>query len=482
MALPVIPIPLPQQSINPFASSLDLLNSAIKGSIVNQYLPQSLQASLTQQNLQNQMMQPKVQYAPQFAQAELAQAQAQPAYTRAQTQGILQGTIPEQQALAALYGINTKKAAALLPYDVQKGQAGVFTDPVLSKLFQLSLANNTGEIPSQYLSSIGLPTTPQELNNYGAPTNQQVNNQAAPGMPNLGNVISNGIRNVGNNPYQPQATLNVQKNSPITNTSQYTGTPLQNFAYFGSTVDPFLLKQMQAQAEETGKSNVQNWNETFKDAQKDVSNMNSMINNLNQFKSNYAQSYYKGTALGRIPSSGLETALIPGNLGVERSADNAANQLAADVGKTKLGGQITNQKLKFLMSLKPSRDMTPETVQTISDSLMMFARRGQELPQFMNAAYNMGIDSKTAQTLWDEYNVQRPLFDYYNNTPYTQFQGSWQDFLTPDAIQSAKSGKQFVSIPKFNTPQQLLNWRENLPQNQKDYVKSIMIGANKNAS
>lgn len=462
MALPVIPIQAetPQQA-NPFATSLGMLNDAIKGSIVNQYLPQQLQAQILQQQMQNQMIQPETQMANQFAQAKLANMQIDAPYKQALMQEIFQGKIPLNQAMSAMYGTEAQTGQELMPYKVQEQQGKVFSDPILQRLFETGLANKTGQIPSQYLGSVGLPT------------NQQVNNQATQGMPNLGSVIAGGIQNRGLNPIANNLPSGA---NPVNSPKGFGGDTFQNFALFGSPLNPIQMAQMKSGAETAGKTGVTTWNDALNHANSDSDLGNQLEQATNQFKAGYDKATYKGPSLGTLPATGWKTALLPGNLTPEQDTDNASQNLAALRAKLIAGGRVTNYEFQFVQNLKPNRAMTPQTAQMTSDFLSQRAKQMQEMPKFLEAAQQQGLDVRTAQNLWNMYRQQRPVYNFQTRTPYNQFIGSWRDYLNPDAVQAAQTGQSYLSVPNFSNKKDLISWYNTLPDFDKQTFRQEYSG------
>lgn len=461
MAIPVIPIQAetPAQA-NPFATSWGMLNDAIKGAIINQYLPQSLSADVMGKNLQNQMAYPEAQMAPQFAQAKLAAAQAGIPLTQAQTQEILQGRIPLNQAMTGMYGTEAQTAQQLMPYKVQEQQGKVFQDPLMQKLFEYSLAHKTGEIPSQYIQAAGVPTP------------EQISGQATQNMPNLGNFISGAIQNKGLNPISNNFQQGV---NPLNSPNGYTGNSFQNWALFGSPLNPIQMAQMKSGAETQGKTGVTNWNDELSKAQAASDDSNQLLYTLNQFQNAYKNATYKGPTLGTLPTSGWKTAFL-GDLSPEQQVDKASKALSNNI-KDIIGGRVTQYEFANLKDMNPSRTDTPETAQVRSDYLIQRAQQMQELPKFMIAAKNEGLDLRTSQNLWNMYRQQRPVYNFQTKTPYPQFIDSWREYLNPEAVQAVQNGQPYLSVPKFSNKADLINWYHTLPEADKNTFRNEYSGA-----
>jgi len=109
MAIPVVNFnPETFQQANPMLAGMGAAQDLYAKGIQNRYLAPMLAQQLQQAQLQNQIMQPQAQYAPQLTAADLAYKQAQAPFASAQTQGILRGQIPLQQSQAALAGTESQ--------------------------------------------------------------------------------------------------------------------------------------------------------------------------------------------------------------------------------------------------------------------------------------------------------------------------------------------------------------------------------------
>jgi hypothetical protein len=463
MAIPVIPIsPETPEQANPYAYGAAEMNNVITGQIANQYLSPQLAANLFHQQLLNKIMQPQAQLAPQMVDAQLAQAQAQAPYTRAQTQaitqgqipleqaqtaGIYQGQIPEQRAMAGLYGANANQINTLLPYREEQMQGQVFSDPILARLYQASLANRTGVIPNQFLNEIGLG------NNQGMPPISQGNGSSFSPM------ISG----------QPSQVIPMNGAQPATAPKAFGGSPFQNYAMFGMPYNPLQWLAAQKQISQQATTGVTQWNDALNSANTDSTLGYQLSNFAKQFQNGYKNSTYKGSTLGKVPSTGWETSVL-GNMSPEQITDNASQNAAALVAKLIAGGRVTNYEMQYMNTLKPNRSMTPQAAQETSDFLIQRAKQMQELPQFLNAAKNMGVDVNTARSLWNMYRNQRPVYNFQTQQPNTQFDGSWKDYLNPQAIQAAQSGLPYVPMPNFGNQQEFKNWIKTLNPSDKRTV------------
>src|ERR1700720_592078 len=194
MAIPVIPIGAETfQQPNAYATNAAMLQNLYTSQIQNQYLPATLSAQLMHQQLTNQQLQPQAQLAPQMAQADLARAQVLPDYMRAQMQGILQGTIPMQQALGGMYGTEAGKNQFLLnnPGLMLPGMGQNLAGyAILQKLMPQVFGQPQSSSPGQDVMA---------GNNLASGNSTQL-----PGMPSMGNISPQNSMNgsiLPNNPY-----------------------------------------------------------------------------------------------------------------------------------------------------------------------------------------------------------------------------------------------------------------------------------------
>lgn len=438
------------QQANPFLSGMQAGQGLFQGmqdARTRQLQANALQAQLpfvapeAQQQLQaaklaNALQQNTLNFAPQMSAADLAQKQAQPQLTLAQAAA--------QRALPGLYGAegasdyaNAARAQVeanlrrqQTPFLVQQEQEKLYQDPILSRMYQVGLANQTGAIPSSSMNMLGLG------NQSGVQPGTQSNYRSLP-------TYANGFSLA--NPNLP--------NNALTAPKTYTGDSAQNYYAFGTPYSPLQMAQLKGQAEETGKTGVTSWNDAQAEAQKDSDIANTTIPLLNQFNDSYKKSTYTGKLAG-VPVTGFAS-LLSGNTSNEQAADNASQNIAAAVAKLIAGGRVTNYEMQYINNLKPNRYMSPQTAQMASDFLKSKMQQLGEQQNFLNAARNAGVDVQTAQTLWQNYRNQRNPYDFNNRRVNTNFQGTWKDYLSPQAINAAQTGQNYVPLPKFSSDSKL---------------------------
>jgi hypothetical protein len=168
---------------NPFMAGLSATQGLMNQYLTNQnqqaanaYQVPNLQQALLNAQYNNQILQPKAQTANQWNAAGLAYANQQAPNLAAQTQGILQGQIPVNQAQAGLYGTEAAKNQFLLnnPGMMAPGMAGqiaginylqqhnpgLFQSPGATQQPQVQTPPATGVNAPLSTTGVGLPSAP----------------------------------------------------------------------------------------------------------------------------------------------------------------------------------------------------------------------------------------------------------------------------------------------------------------------------------
>lgn len=388
--------------------------------VAAQYAQPNAQQELLKAQLNNQILQPQAQYAPQMTVAELALKRAMPNY---------------YNALAGQAGANSSLLAAhanLLnqetPYMVQKAQADVYSDPLFAKANQAAMLQQQAQNNPQLSSILG------QLN-----------------QPYSGQSFSQGAK-------IPYATGMAPQITNIPGAGQ--GSPMQNYLLYNNPLGPLYQQQIAAygkglEAQQTNQA--KDWSTTLNDAQQQANVASQMTSFLKQFDENYPKTDESGVIAGRLPPVSTPA----------QAADNASNNLVAMITKQLNPKQLTNQELRFANTLKPSRQMTPENAKMSSDFWKAKSEQINENQSFLTAAKNQGVDPYTANNLWQNYINQRPAYDFSTNTPNSSYRGTWGDFLTPQAVSAAQSGRQYVPVPQFNNEKEAKNWFKSLNPSDK---------------
>lgn len=365
--------------------------------VAAQFAQPEAQQELLKNQLNNQILQPQAQYAPQMTLAELALKRAMPNYYNA-----LAGQAGSNSALLAA---RTNLLRQETPFDVQKAQADVYSDPLLTRANQLAIAQQNGASNPYLQSTLGQLGFGQGQNQGQSP---QPMIPFAPGM-------------------QPN-TLNAPR--------VMTGSPEQNYLTWGSPLGPLLQMQLQAygkglDTQQTAQAS--DWSKNLDQSSKNAQNGVGILNAINQFKNGYDNTKETGAALGNLPAVSSDAQL----------ADTASARLqqfeAQNLPSTKLGVGMIN----FIGKQKPSRSMNEQAAQTSYDFWHENALRSIEEQQFKNAAHSQGVDPYTTNSLWSNYNTQRPWYDFTNHAPNSQYRGTWGDYLTPQAVQAVQQGKSY---------------------------------------
>lgn len=438
----------------------------------------------------NQMLAQQVPYAG-------PQAAAQLAYSRAQT--------PYLQAQTGSVNANTALTQGITPGVIAQSGGLAFTDPMQQRAYELGLAARnpamqnalsaaginpqaiTGQVPqgqqAQQSPQQGDQFTSPSLSGIPRQATNAVNNGALPsaGIYPPGVAQVPGAQQNAQQGYLPVPNVTtgntgapspIMQNAPPSQVAPqaYSGTPAQNYALFGTLLNPFQMSAMKAAMEKQAETSVSTYNDLQNEASKEAQNANTLSNVADQFKENYDKSLYKGSTLGNIPVRGKEALLTPGNLSPEQETDSAATNLGALVAKSYFPGRVTNADMQYVQTMKPGRNMDSGSAQDLVQSIKAISQRVQEYPQFLNAAKQQGVDPQTAQTLWNNYIQQRPVFDYQNHQVRKSFQGSYTDFMNSQAINAAQNGQTYVPKPKFDSKAQAQSWYAGLTPPQQQYV------------
>jgi len=431
--------PLSFQQANPLLAGIQAGEQIYGQGVKNAYLGKTLAQQLQAMQLQNAARQAGLPYVGPQAAATLSQTQAQTPLLQSEA-ARNQAAIPllgaqaqQARAQAGMLGEQRALLAGEIPSLIARSQGSVFTDPIMQRAFELSQAQRAGIAPA--LQSFGI--------NVPGAANTPISEQAA---------SSGGLA-----PISGAATTATPGGTP----NMFGGNPSQNYGLFGSPYNPIQLQGLLAQAKTGGTTGITQYNTAQADAAK-AGDLGIQLKNLtDQFQKAYAKTDLKGGALGMLPSHFSSAA---------QTADNASQNMAGLVAKMIAGGRVTNYEMQYVANMKPNRGMNPEAAREVSDFLKQKSIRMQEEAPFLNAARQQGIDVQTAQALWNSYNNQRPVYDFDQNKPNTQFQNSWKDYLTPQAVQAVKNGQGYVPLPAFSSKAAFQNWLRTITPADKQAV------------
>lgn len=190
----------------------------------------------------------------------------------------------------------------------------------------------------------------------------------------------------------------------------------------------------------------------YKEIQKSVSESIQRATTANKAKQVLAifnkamdESYYKGASLGDVPSSGWKSALIPGDLTPEQTADyQVANLLPGAISELRdamKSGQFSVADLNAASRMKVSRSMNDETRHTQSAWLNGVYDRMDEQSKFLSMLGNprSGASKINADQLWEQYQRDFPLISNDGSKFLGSNLGNWPLYTTPRAIASIKT-------------------------------------------
>lgn len=428
--------------------------------------PQILQSRLESQLLANAAQGITNQYLPQKSQSEIGLLQSQ-----ANAQNSLPGLYRSEAALNAAHGgflgAQTNLLRQQTPYSVEMSRIGLIQDPILRRAAELSVAQKYGIIPNSTLSSVGfLPQGAGSPGNSGGysgqpPSNMSPipNNDVAPGSTSLDGSAPPFNQAVQQSPY-PTSQGNSQLlpnsgNTPLNAPKAFDNSRYQNLMLFDSPYNPIQLAAAVKGAQTSAETDVTGYNEIQKDAASAARSGYDISKYSDQFKTNYDKTSFLTHGARRAgwwnPISGLSSA--------DQLTDNAAQNMQQEIAQLINTKQLTNKELEFVGNIKPNRSMNPEAANIATDFLKQKSLRLTEEPAFFNTAKSRGVPWQTAQVLWQNYNTQRPVYNFNTNKSNASFKGSWSDYLSPAAIQAAQTGQTYVPLPhQFNTHSDFNRW------------------------
>jgi len=155
------------------------------------------------------------------------------------------------------------------------------------------------------------------------------------------------------------------------------------------------------------------------------------------------KSFYKGSRLGEIHSSGLFSP--PGDLSNEQIADNAISNLLpgaiTELREAMKSGQFSVADLQAASRMKVSRSMTDDARKTQTQWLNGIYDRFDEKAKFYTAMGNpnTGAQKTNADMLWEQYQRDFPLISSDGKTYQGSSLGNWPLYTTPRAVASIQS-------------------------------------------
>lgn len=343
-------------------------------------------------------------------------------------------------AQANLTNVNTETARKKQPYEVDAAKLSRFIDPILRRNQESKIALSED------------------------PTN--------PFLRTLGGIINGSLTGVpGNKSLIPvmDGQNNIPQNNTLSPNSLNLNDPATSFALTGNPLPYSQQQEMKAQQQGLDKQaeqNVTDYSKLQDDLSKQADISTHARNLLAQFRA------------ARERLNGLQSGVIGGGMPAiaaqRQIVDNIANQLVLTLSKQNFGGRSTNLQTGILQMSKPNAKMRIETVNSIGDELDSHLSRNIEHQDFINAAKQKGTTVNQAESLWELYQNQRPNFNTITQTKIPENNNTFQDYLTPEAINSIKRGERYLPIPNFKDKTNITKWFKSLsPTDREVYLSKI---------
>lgn len=212
------------------------------------------------------------------------------------------------------------------------------------------------------------------------------------------------------------------------------------------------------QQKQESKDLVSAYGEKIKEAT-NLSNVSGQL--IDKYRSFHSD--YKKTGLGSGGYSGKQVSKYGGKPGESiqeldpnrEKANATANEIVTlTAARNSGGGAVTDSARETAQASKPNPDWLPEAEKSQVQKQVSESLRNMEKLQFLSAAREMAkFSPEKAETLWQAYQMQRPAYD--GKGANFEYYGSWRDYLTPGAIQSAVEGRN--PTPDFTNPVEYLD-------------------------
>lgn len=369
--------------------------------------------------------------------------QSQLPYMGPEAAANVQNLLAESQARQAQAGLTNFQT-----------QNPAFINPEASALTGIGLSGGGASSPSPY------------GNNNGGPIGGSQGSGSQPGMqiPSLGGGVAQGgqgDQSIGTTVFNPRGGSSAYRaalasggngaanNSPYGQQAQQSQQQMQkpdygygvqtpNFTTTYSqnpTANQFLIHRLGLNPVDQ-----QNLQLAQKQKQMNIDNYNDALNKSapladaafqnNQNIDEFVNSYNK---LGYLQKGTIGGHNIPFTSEANQT-DQAMSKMIGDSAKLWQQGHVTNADIDLTAKQKLGRSFNPEAVSNISSGLKAYNNRAYEYQQFMQEANAQRVPYQSASLLWDRYNQLRPAFNSADNLVNSSYKGTWQDFLTPDAV------------------------------------------------
>ncbi|OGT30411.1 MAG: hypothetical protein A3E87_01625 [Gammaproteobacteria bacterium RIFCSPHIGHO2_12_FULL_35_23] len=221
--------------------------------------------------------------------------------------------------------------------------------------------------------------------------------------------------------------------APGASISAQGGAVPEAYAKFIST--PAQLAQQRAQGSLTAEQNIN----FLKQANQEGNESTQMNNYLNQYNDAMDKiKYLKGAVDGHLPvgREGNFISNIPSqvlsakDVANAQIADNASNAIATQFMSSGglPGNRLTNLELSTFKGGKPDRTLDDDARKQITSLLSAKLKRGQEYPQFAQAYLAKGGNALDAQTAWNRYQQDYPIYDAKKGVVQSNL-GNWNKYL-----------------------------------------------------
>lgn len=192
------------------------------------------------------------------------------------------------------------------------------------------------------------------------------------------------------------------------------------------------------------------YNNSLTEAVKAAQGANKLKQALNVFNNAMNRSYYTGARLGSLPSTGWQTALMPGDLSPEQEADRAANQMLPDAIETLRSamGSVrwSNLDNRMAQTLKFDRSLSKQSRATMTAWTNAAADRLSEYGKFLSVMNNpnTGLTAQQSKALFEQYQENFPLINEKGDTVLRKNLNKWPLYITPKAIETFKRTGSYV--------------------------------------
>lgn len=259
-----------------------------------------------------------------------------------------------------------------------------------------------------------------------------------------GSGTSSSGQNVSYSTGQPQsqAPATVEPSNAVygIETPKPTREDIANKMFFN--IDTFTPKIENAKKQQ--QSQYDSYQKTIASSILEANNAAKAKQVLATFNRAMDESTYKGPLLGVVPSSGIMSAFIPGNLTPEQEADKMVSNLLpgaiTELREAMGSGQFSVADLNAAAKMKVDRTMTDEARANQSKWLNGVWDRMEEKGKFYTVMGNPKSQAEKTQAdaAWAAYQREFPLISDDGKTYQGENLRNWPLFTTPKALDSIR--------------------------------------------